>query len=42
MHAARDYRDGNLHTLHLSSWETTPAYGVLDDAGELTLKRFDP
>lgn len=41
IHFARDYRDGDLHTVHLGCWETAPTYAVLDDAGELTLKRFD-
>ena len=42
MHFARDFRDGALHTLHLGCWEQTPTYAVLDDAGELTLKQFEP
>jgi len=42
MHFARDYRDGDLHTVHLGCWETTPAYAVLDGAGRLTLKQFAP
>ena len=41
LHAARDFRDGALHTVHLGCWDERPAYAVLDDAGELTLKRFD-
>ncbi len=41
MHVARDYREEGLHTLHLGCWEETPAYAVLDDAGTLTLKRFE-
>ena len=41
MHFARDFRDGGLHTVHLGCWEQTPTYAVLDDAGELTLKRFE-
>lgn len=42
MHCAREFRDGNLRTVHLGCWDETPAYAVLDDAGALTLKRFDP
>ena len=42
VHFARDFRDGSLHTVHLGCWEQTPTYAVLDDAGELTLKRFEP
>lgn len=42
VHFARDFRDGDLHTLHLGCWETTPTYAVLNDAGELILERFDP
>ena len=41
LHFARDYREAGLHTVHLGCWEETPAYAVLDDTGELTLKRFD-
>ena len=41
MHFARDFRDDGLHTVHLGCWEQTPTYAVLDDAGELTLKRFE-
>lgn len=40
MHYARDYRDGALHVVHLGSWERNPAFAVLDDEGELTLKRL--
>jgi len=42
MHAARDYRDGALHTVHLGCWKTVPTYAVLNDTGELTLERFEP
>ena len=41
MHIARDYREAGLHTVHLGAWKTTPTYAVLDDAGNLTLERFD-
>lgn len=38
MHFARDYRDGDLHVVHLGGWDKNPSYAVLDNAGELTLK----
>lgn len=41
MHFARDYREEGLHTVHLGSWETAPTYAALDDAGDLTLNRFE-
>ncbi|MDE6070412.1 MAG: UDP-2,3-diacylglucosamine diphosphatase [Alistipes sp.] len=41
MHVARDYHEEGLHTVHLGSWDKTPTYAVLDDAGNLTLNRFD-
>lgn len=41
MHYPRDYREEGLHTLHLGCWEEHPSYGLLDDAGNLTLKYFD-
>lgn len=41
MHVARDFRDGAFHSLHLGCWEERPSYGLLDDAGNLTLKYFD-
>ncbi len=40
MHFARDYRDGGLHVVNLGCWEKNPAYAVLDDSGEMTLKRL--
>ncbi|MCM1151075.1 MAG: UDP-2,3-diacylglucosamine diphosphatase [Alistipes sp.] len=40
MHFARDYREAGLHTVHLGCWEENPTYAVLDEAGELTLKKF--
>ncbi len=42
MHAAYDFRDGALHTVHLGCWKEIPTYAVLHDNGELTLKRFEP
>lgn len=41
MHYARDYREGALHVVNLGCWEKNPAYAVLDDAGEMTLKRLE-
>lgn len=41
MHVARDYREGPLHVVNLGCWERNPAYAVLDDRGELTLKRLE-
>ena len=41
MHFARDYREGTLRTIHLGGWEKNPAYAVLDDRGEMTLKRVE-
>ena len=41
MHYARDYREGSLHVVNLGCWEKNPAYAVLDDAGEMTLKRLE-
>ena len=42
MHAAYDFRDGALHTVHLGCWKEIPTYAVLHDNGELTLERFEP
>ncbi|MDE7304514.1 MAG: UDP-2,3-diacylglucosamine diphosphatase [Alistipes sp.] len=42
MHAARDFRDGALHTVHLGCWKEIPTYAVLHNNGELTLERFEP
>ena len=41
MHYARDYREVALHVVNLGCWEKNPAYAVLDDAGEMTLKRLE-
>ncbi len=41
MHAVRDYRETGLHTVHLGAWDVDPTYAVLDDSGDLTLKRFE-
>lgn len=41
MHFPRDYRETGLHVVNLGGWDSSPAYAVLDDAGELTLKRLD-
>ena len=41
MHFARDFRDGSLHVVNLGGWEKDPAYAVLDDRGEMTLKYLD-
>lgn len=41
MHIARDFHDGSLHTVHLGSWDKTPTYAMLDNAGNLTLERFE-
>ena len=41
MHFARDFRDGALHVVNLGCWEKNPAYAVLDDRGELTLKNLE-
>ena len=41
MHFPRDFRDGALHVVNLGGWEKNPAYAVLDDRGEMTLKYLD-
>ena len=41
MHLPRDFRDGTLHVVNLGGWEKNPAYAVLDDRGEMTLKYLD-
>ena len=41
MHFARDFREGALHVVNLGCWEKNPAVAVLDDRGELTLKKLD-
>lgn len=40
MHIPCDRTGEQPAVLHLGSWERTPTYGVLDDAGRLTLKTF--
>lgn len=40
MHVARDYREEGLHSIHLGGWEKDAAYAVLDNDGNLTLKRL--
>ncbi len=40
MHVACDRTGERPRVLHLGSWERTPTYAVLDDAGILTLKTF--
>ena len=42
MHVPRDFRDGALHVVNLGGWEKNPAYAVLDDRGEMTLKYLEP
>ena len=43
LHVARDFREGPLHTVHLSAWDgPTVACAVLDDSGTLTLETFEP
>lgn len=41
MHFARDYRESGLRVVNLGCWEKNPAYAVLDDTGEIALKRMD-
>ena len=41
MHYARDYREEGLHVLSLGAWDCYPTYAVLDEAGNLTLKKLD-
>ncbi len=41
MHFARDFHEDGLHVVNLGCWEKNPAYAVLDDAGNLTLKRLN-
>jgi len=41
MHCPRDYRDGALHVVNLGCWGNDPSYAVLDEEGELHLKRLE-
>ena len=36
------YLEGALHVVNLGCWEKNPAYAVLDDRGEMTLKYLEP
>lgn len=38
MHLAADIDTGHTRVIFLGEWETAPAYAVMDDNGELTLK----
>ncbi len=42
LHFSRDFREEGLHTIHLGCWDKEPSYAVLDNAGNLTLKTFEP
>ncbi len=41
MHYALDLREPGLHVVHLGCWERNPAYAVLDDRGEVSLKLLE-
>ncbi len=42
MHFARDFCEGRLHVVCLGNWGSPASYAVMDDAGTLTLKTFEP
>ncbi len=41
MHYAREVSDGALHVTLLGEWEHEPTYAVMDQAGNITLKKFE-
>ena len=42
MHFARDVREDAMHVVCLGNWDTPASYAVMDDAGVITLKTFEP